>query len=218
MCPDRSGVRRRARGPGPVPTGLMGLVCSEGYAVKASDMRPGMAFMMDNQLCICTVATHVTPGNLRAFVQAKLRRLSDGTMLEKRLRSTEEVDQAFLDRREMEYLYSDRDSHIFMDNKTYDQLTVSDELLGDSIKYFKPNTPVVALTHEGSIVSLELPKVVELAVAETTPVPKGATATNQMKDATLETGLRTRVPPFIEIGELVRVNTEDGSYGGRAKG
>jgi len=177
-----------------------------------------MAFMMDNQLCICTVATHVTPGNLRAFVQAKLRRLSDGTMLEKRLRSTEEVDQAFLDRREMEYLYSDRDSHIFMDNKTYDQLTVSDELLGDSIKYFKPNTPVVALTHEGSIVSLELPKVVELAVAETTPVPKGATATNQMKDATLETGLRTRVPPFIEIGELVRVNTEDGSYGGRAKG
>ncbi len=176
-----------------------------------------MAFMMDNQLCICTVATHVTPGNLRAFVQAKLRRLSDGTMIEKRLRSTEEVEQAFLDRREMEYLYSDKGSHIFMDNKTYDQLTVSDELLGDSIKYFKPNTPVVALTHNENIVSLELPKVVELAVAETTPVPKGATATNQMKDATLEGGLRIRVPPFIEIGEVVRVNTEDGSYGGRAK-
>lgn len=176
-----------------------------------------MAFMIDNQLCVCNVATHVTPGNLRAFVQAKLRRLSDGTMIEKRLRSTEEVDQAFLDRREMEYLYSDRTSHIFMDNKTYDQLTVSDELLGDSIKYFKPNTPVVALTHEGNIVSLELPKVVELAVAETTPVPKGATATNQMKDATLEGGLRIRVPPFIEVGEVVRVNTEDGSYGGRAK-
>jgi len=177
-----------------------------------------MAFMMDNHLCVCTVSTHVTPGNLRAFVQAKLRRLSDGTMIEKRLRSTEEVEQAFLDRREMEYLYSDKSSHIFMDNKTYDQLTVSDELLGDSIKYFKPNTPVVALTHEGNVVSLELPKVVELAVAETTPVPKGATATNQMKDATLEGGLRIRVPPFIEVGEVVRVNTEDGSYGGRAKG
>ena len=88
-------------------------------------------------------------------------------------------------------------------NKTYDQLTVSTELLGDSIKYFKPNTLVVALTHEGNIVSLELPKVVELAVTETTPVPKGATATNQMKDATLEGGLRIRVPPFIEVGEVL---------------
>jgi elongation factor P len=169
-------------------------------------MRPGMAFMVDGQLCICTVATHVTPGNLRAFVQAKLRRLSDGVIIEKRLRSTEEVEQAFLDRRDMEYLYSDKNAHVFMDTQTYDQLMVSDELLGDSIKYFKPNTPVTALTHEGNIVSLELPKVVELAVADTTPMPKGSTVTNQMKDATLE------------IGEVVRVNTDDGSYGGRAKG
>jgi elongation factor P len=111
-----------------------------------------MAFVVDGQLCICTVATHVTPGNLRAFVQAKLRRLSDGVMIEKRLRSTEEVEQAFLDRRDMEYLYSDKDQHVFMDTQTYDQLMVSNELLGDSIKYFKPNTPVTALTHEGNIV------------------------------------------------------------------
>lgn len=177
-----------------------------------------MAFVMDGQLFICTVATHVTPGNLRAFVQAKLRRLSDGVMIEKRLRSTEEVEQAFLDRREMEYLYSDKGSHVFMDNETYDQLTVSDALLGDSIKFFKPNTRVVALTHDGEIVSLELPKVVELKVTDTTPMTKGATVTNQMKDAVLETGLRVRVPPFIEVGELLRINTEDGSYGGRAKG
>ena len=185
--------------------------------MKASDMRPGMAFMVDGQLTICTVATHVTPGNLRAFVQAKLRRLSDGVIIEKRLRSTEEVEQAFLDRRDMEYLYSDKNEHVFMDTQTYDQITVSDELLGDSIKYFKANTPVTALTHEGNIVSLELPKVVELTVTDTTPMPKGSTVTNQMKDATLETGLRVRVPPFIETGEIVRVNTEDGSYGGRAK-
>jgi elongation factor P len=177
-----------------------------------------MAFVMDGQLCICTAATHVTPGNLRAFVQAKLRRLSDGNMLEKRLRATEEVEQAFLDRREMEYLYSDKGSHVFMDNETYDQITVSEQLLGDSIKYFKPNTPVTAMTHDGTIVSLELPKVVELTVTDTTPMNKGATVTNQMKDADLETGLRIRVPPFIEVGEVVRVNTEDGSYGGRAKG
>ncbi len=186
--------------------------------MKASDMRPGMAFILDGQLCICTVATHVTPGNLRAFVQAKLRRISDGTTIEKRLRSTEDVEQAFLDRREMEYLYSEKNSHVFMDNETFDQLSVSDELLGDSVRYFKPNTVVTALTHDGNIVSLELPKVVELKVTDTTPMAKGATVTNQMKDATLETGLRVRVPPFIEVGEVVRVNTEDGSYGGRAKG
>ena len=186
--------------------------------MKASDMRPGMAFIVDGQLCVCTQATHVTPGNLRAFVQAKLRRLSDGVIMEKRLRSTEDVEQAFLDRRDMEYLYSDKGSHVFMDTQTYDQMTVSDELLGDSIKYFKPNTPVTALMHDSTVVSLELPKVVELKVTETTPMPRGATVTNQMKDATLETGLRTRVPPFIEVGELIRINTEDGSYAGRAKG
>jgi elongation factor P len=180
-------------------------------------MRPGMAFVMDGQLCICTVATHVTPGNLRAFVQAKLRRLADGNMLEKRLRSTEEVEQAFLDRREMEYLYSEKDSHVFMDNESFDQVAVSDKLLGDSIRYFKPNTVVTALMHESDIVSLELPKLVELTVTETTPMSKGATVTNQMKDAVLETGLLVRVPPFIEVGEVIRVNTEDGSYGGRAK-
>ena len=96
-------------------------------------------------------------------------------------------------------------------------MSVSKELLGDSIRYFKPNTVVTALMHESTVVSLELPKVVELTVTETTPTTKGATVTNQMKDAVLETGLRVRVPPFIEVGEVVRVNTEDGSYGGRAK-
>jgi elongation factor P len=185
--------------------------------VKASEMRPGMAFMIDNQLCVCAQATHVTPGNLRAFVQAKLRRLSDGVMMEKRLRSTEEVDQTFLDRRDMEYLYSDNTGHVFMDNQTYDQMVVSDDLIGDSIKYFKPNTVVTTLVHEGNIVALELPKVVELAVTDTAPGIKGATATNQLKEAVLETGLKTRVPPFIEIGEVVRVSTEDGSYLSRAK-
>jgi elongation factor P len=181
-------------------------------------MRPGMAFTMDNQLCTCVQATHVTPGNLRAFVQAKLRRLSDGAMLEKRLRSTEEVDQAFLDRRDMEYLYSDNTGHILMDTKTYDQVTVSNDLIGDAIKFCKPNTVVTTLVHSGNIVSLELPNTVELEVAECDPGIKGATATNQMKDAVLETGLRTRVPPFINIGDIVRISTADGSYLSRAKG
>ena len=185
--------------------------------MKASDMRPGMAVTMDGQLYVCFEATHVTPGNLRAFVQAKLRRVSDRVIIEKRLRSTEELEQAFLDRRDMEYLYSDNTGHVLMDNQTYDQLTVSDELMGEAIKFFRPNTTVTALLHEGKIVVIELPKTVDLTVTETTPVPRGATATNQLKEATLETGLKTRVPPFIEIGEVVRINTDDGTYISRAK-
>jgi elongation factor P len=185
--------------------------------VKASDLRPGMATTLDGQLYVCVEATHVTPGNLRAFVQAKLRRMSDRVIIEKRLRSTNELEQAFLDRREMEYLYSDNTGHVLMDNQTYDQITVSDELIGQFIKFIRPNTPLTALMHEESVVSIELPKVVELTVTETAPVPKGATVTNQPKEAVLETGLRTRVPPFIEVGEVVRISTEDGSYVSRAK-
>jgi len=185
--------------------------------VKASDMRPGMAVTMDGQLYVCFEATHVTPGNLRAFVQAKLRRLSDRVIIEKRLRSTEELEQAFLDRRDMEYLYSDSVGHVLMDSHTYDQIIASNDLIGESIKFFKPNTPLTALVYQGNAVAIELPKVVELTVTETPAVPKGATATNQLKEAVLETGLKTRVPPFINVGEVVRISTDDGSYLSRAK-
>ena len=185
--------------------------------MKASDLRPGMATTLDGQLYVCVEATHVTPGNLRAFVQAKLRRMSDRVTIEKRLRSTEELEQAFLDRREMEYLYSDATGHVLMDNQSYDQVNIPADLVGDSVKFLRPNTPLTTLTHEGNIVAIELPKVVELTVTETTPMPRGATATNQMKEAVLETGLKTRVPPFIAVGEVVRISTEDSSYVSRAK-
>src|SRR4030042_4311873 len=110
-----------------------------------------MAVTIDDQLYVCFEAVHVTPGNLRAFVQAKLRRLSDKVIIEKRLRSTEELEQAFLDRRDMEYLYSDSSGHVLMDSKTYDQMTVSDDLIGKSIKFFKPNAPMIALLCEGKV-------------------------------------------------------------------
>ena len=185
--------------------------------MKANDLRPGMAITLDGKLYVCVQAMHVTPGNLRAFVQAKLRSFVDGVIIEKRLRSTEELEQAFLDRREMDYLYSDNTSHFLMDSQNYDQITVSKDLIGESIKFFKPNTPLSALVNEGNVVGIELPKAVELTVTETTPMPKGSTVTNQLKDAVLETGLKTRVPPFIEVGEVVRISTEDGSYISRAK-
>ena len=185
--------------------------------MKANDLRAGMAVVMDGKLYVCTQAVHVTPGNLRAFVQAKLKNIADGIIIEKRLRSTEDIEQAFLDRREIEYLYFDANGHVFMDMQTYDQITVSDRIIGDLIRFFRPNTPLTALVNEGNVVSLELPKTVDLVIAETTPVPKGATATNQLKEAVLETGLKVRVPPFIEVGEVVRISTEDGSYLSRAK-
>ncbi len=185
--------------------------------MKANDLRKGMAITLDGKLYVCTQATHVTPGNLRAFVQVKLKSLTDGTSTDKRLRSTDDIEQAFLDRRDMEYLYSDNTGHILMDNQTYDQITAGDDLVGESIKFCKPNTPLTVLTHEGNVIGLELPKSVELAVAETTPTPKGATVMNQLKEAVLETGLKTRVPPFIEVGDIVRINTDDGSYIARAK-
>jgi elongation factor P len=185
--------------------------------VKANDLRKGMAIMLDGKLYVCVQATHMTPGNLRAFVQAKLKSPTDGTSTDKRLRSTDDIEQAFLDRRQMEYLYSDKTGHVLMDSQTYDQITASDELVGEAIKFFKPNTPLAVLMHEGKVITIELPKSVELAVTETTPTPKGATVMNQLKEAVLETGLKTRVPPFIEVGDVVRVNTDDGSYIARAK-
>ena len=185
--------------------------------MKSNDLRPGMAVTMDKKLYICTQATHVTPGNLRAFVQARFKCIADGVTVEKRLRSTEEIEQAFLDRRAMEYLYSDSSGHVLMDTTNYDQVTVSNDIIGELIRYFKPNTVLTAQLNNGNVVTIELPKAVELTVVETTPVPRGATVTNQMKDAVLETGLRVRVPPFIIVGEVVKISTDDGSYLSRAK-
>jgi elongation factor P len=150
-------------------------------------------------------------------VQAKMRGVKDGVMFEKRLRSTEDIEQAFLDRREMQYLYSDAHGLVLMDTESFDQTTVPKEMVEDATKYLKPDTKINALLHDGNVVSIELPNVVELVVTETAPQPRGATATNQMKDATLETGLNTRVPPFIEVGEVVRISTENGEYLSKAK-
>src|SRR3989338_10244136 len=176
-----------------------------------------MGVIIDSKLGICIQSVHVTPGNLRAFVQAKIRVIQDGTMLERRLRSTEDIEQAFLDRRDMQYLYSDNIGMVLMDNENYDQVTVPMEMVAEIAKYLKLDTKVTTLMYDGKVVTLELPKVVELTVTETAPQPKGATATNQLKEAVLETGLKTRVPPFIEIGEVLKISTEDGSYLSRAK-
>lgn len=184
--------------------------------MRASDIRRGTAVLIDGKLFVVTNADHNTPGNLRAKVQFKLRDVAKGTIQDKRIGATDDIETTTLDNRKVEYLYSDNDGHVVMDIETYDQQPIPKEVFGDDILYLKPNTQLTAMFHDGKVVSYELPKTVDLQVTDTQPAIKGATATNQMKDAELETGLKTRVPPFIEIGEVIRISTETGQYQSRA--
>jgi elongation factor P len=184
--------------------------------MRASDIRKGTAVKIDGKLFVVTGADHNTPGNLRAKVQFKLRDVLKGTIQDKRVGATDDIETTNLDSRKVEYLYSDNEGHVLMDLETFDQNTISKEVFGNDILYLKPNTELTALYHDGSIVSYDLPKTVDLKVTDTPPVIKGATATNQLKDATLETGLTTRVPGFIVIGETIRISTESGEYMSRA--
>ena len=180
--------------------------------MKATEIRPGMAVKFDNKLLVIKEFQHVTPGNLRAMVQLKLKVVPSGEILDKRIRSNDDVEVVNLDRSAMEYLYSDNTGHVFMNAETYDQNVVPNELIGDQIKYVKPNTSIVALIAEEKIVAIELPKVVDLKVVDCPPGIKGATATNVGKEALFETGLKARVPDFIKPGETVRISTETGEY------
>jgi elongation factor P len=184
--------------------------------MRASDIRKGTAVIIDGKLFVVTGADHNTPGNLRAKVQFKLRDVFKGTIQDKRVGATDDIEITNLDSRNVEYLYSDNDGHVIMDMETYEQESIPKEVFGDDILYLKPNTQLTALFHEGKVVSYELPKVVDLLITDTPPVIKGATATNQLKEATLETGLTTKVPGFIVTGETIRINTETGEYLSRA--
>jgi len=180
--------------------------------MRASDIRRGQAVVIDAKLFVVTAADHNTPGNLRAKVQFKLRDVSKGTIIDKRVGATDDIEITTLDARQMEYLYSDNHGHILMDLETFDQQTIPPEVFGDDILYLKPNTQFQAHFHEDKIVTYDLPKTVDLLVTDTPPSIKGATATNQLKEATLETGLKTRVPGFILTGETIRISTESGGY------
>ena len=184
--------------------------------MRASDIRKGQAVIIDGKLMVVTNADHNTPGNLRAKVQFKLRDVAKGTIQDKRVGATDDIEVTSLDSRQVEYLYSDNDGHVVMDLETYDQNTIPKEVFGNDILYLKPNTQLTAQFHNGKLVSYQRPASVDLEVSDTPPVIKGATATNKLKDATLETGLTTRVPGFIVIGEKIRISTADGGYQSRA--
>lgn len=179
---------------------------------KATEIKPGMAIEQDGQLFLVVKTEHVKPGKGGAFAQLKLKNLKTGQNIEKRYRSSEDIAETSLDRREIEYLYTDADGAIFMDLDSFDQFTLPQDLLGDALLFVKPNTTIGGLFHGSAAVSLDLPVTVDLEVTDTPPGIKNATATNQLKEATLETGLKTRVPAFINIGERIRVSTETGEY------
>lgn len=184
--------------------------------MKAIDLRPGIGFKMDGKLCVVVNVEHRTPGNLRAFVQLTYREVMSGKLLDKRMQPAEDMEVIDLDRRPMEFLFTDNTGSTFMDLENYDQMILNKDLVGEALPYLRPNTEVIMLCHDGNPLRVELPASVELTVTDTPPGIKNATATNQLKEATCETGLKTRVPPFIEVGEKIKVSTTDGSYLSRA--
>jgi elongation factor P len=184
--------------------------------IPATQIRSGTLILHNGQLHRVHEVVHKTPGNLRGFVQVKMRNVKSGAMNEHRFGSTDRVEKASLDEREMEYLYSDAAGHHFMDNQTYDQVTLSDEVIGEQMAYLLPNTVIRVDLFEGNAVGIELPNTVTLKVVETQPGLKGATASASYKPAKLETGLQVMVPQFIEAGTRIKIDTRDNSYLERA--
>ena len=182
----------------------------------ATRLKRGMIIKIDNELFRIHDLMHVTPGNLRGFVRVKARNLRTQTMSEQKLRSEDVIERATLDEKEMQFLYSDGEGYHFMDTESYEQTHMSSETLGDSVGYLKSDMTIRVEFYGDEPVGIELPQTVDLKVVETVPGIKGATATNQMKPATLETGMIVQVPPFIDQGDLVRVNTDTGEYLARA--
>ncbi len=185
--------------------------------IKAGELRKGRTVIYEDQLYVVHDSQHVAKGNKRSYMQAKLKNLQSGQLLDVRFRVDDQLDTPFMESKEMEFLYEDGQSLVLMDTETYEQMSLEKELIGDAIVFLKPNERLTCQMYEGKVVTAELPNVVELEVSDAPPVVKGATATNQNKEAVLETGARVKVPPFIEIGERVRVDTRSGEYVERAK-
>jgi elongation factor P len=184
--------------------------------IQATRVKKGMLIKMGEDLYRILEFQHVTPGNLRGFVRVKMRNIRNGALADNRFRSEDTVERATLDEREMQYLYQDGDSFYFMDTATFDQVHISSEALGDSVSYLKPEMTINVEFYGSEPVGVELPQTVDLKVTETAPGIKGATASAQVKPATLETGLVVNVPPFVNTGDKVRVSTETGEYLSRA--
>ena len=184
-------------------------------SIQATRLRKGMLIKVGQDLFRVLDLHHLTPGNKRAHIQARMRNIRTSALFDHKFRAEEDIERATLDEREMQYLYNDGDNFYFMDTSTYDQTHISAEALGDSKDYLIPDMLIRVELYGSEPVGIELPQTVDLVVKETVPGIKGATASAQVKPATLETGLVVQVPPFVNEGDKVRVNTETGEYQGR---
>ncbi|HXB57010.1 MAG TPA: elongation factor P [Vicinamibacteria bacterium] len=185
--------------------------------IQATQMKRGMCIKHDNDLYRVVATQHITPGNWRGMVQAKIRHLKSGSIIEHRFRSDDRVERAILDETEMEFLYKDGDMYHFMNNESFEQMALSAEVLGDAVPYLFPNIKLKIEMYEERPVGIELPLTVELKVVETEPAIKGASVSNQSKPARMETGLMVQVPPFIAEGDVIKIDTASGAYIERAK-
>ena len=180
--------------------------------MNANDLRPGMIIRHNGELFTIYKAEHRTPGNLRAFVQAKMRQLRTGAISDHRFRSTDDVERAVIDETDMQYLYSDGDSYYFMNTANYEQIHLHKDVVGDRAPYLVPDVVLKVEYYEGRPIDIALPQTVDLKIVDTEPGIKGGSATNVQKPATMETGLVVNVPPFINAGETIRVDTATGTY------
>jgi elongation factor P len=185
--------------------------------IQATQLKRGMCIKHDNDLYRVVSTMHKTPGNLRGMVQAKIRHLKSGSIIEHRFRSVDMVERAHMDETEMEFLYQDGDMYHFMNTESYEQVGLSAEILGDSVGYLIPNIKLKVEMYEGRPVGIELPLTVEMTVVETEPAIKGASVSNVGKPAKMETGLVVQVPAFIAEGERIKIDTETGAYVERVK-
>jgi elongation factor P len=185
-------------------------------SIQATRLKRGMLIKLENDLFRVLDLQHFTPGNKRGFVQAKMRNIRTGVQGDNKFRAEEDVERAILDERQMQYLYRDGDSFHFMDTNSYEQIHIDREVLGDNANYIVPESTILVEFYGEEPVGIELPVTVELKVVDTVPGINRATASAQVKPATLETGLVVQVPPFVNEGDRIRVSTETGEYQSRA--
>jgi len=184
--------------------------------ISAGDFRNGVTFEMDGQVYQIIEFQHVKPGKGAAFVRTKFRNVISGGVVERAFNPTDKFENAYIERKDMQYLYNDEDLYYFMDMDTFEQMPLNRETLGDGFKFVKEEMSVKVLSYKGKVFAIEPPTFVELEVTETEPGVAGNTVTNTMKPATLETGVEIKVPLFINIGDVIKIDTRTGEYLGRA--
>ena len=185
--------------------------------MKATQLRPGMIIQHEGDLYAVFSVEHRTPGNKRGAMQTRMRSLRTGSIIDYKFRAEDSVDRAILDEVDFEYLYGDGEGYHFMNLENFEQIALGRDLLGDAVEYLTPNMAVKLEFFENKPIGVELPDTVDLTVVETEPAIQKATASSVMKPAKLETGLTIQVPPFINIGDKVRVDTSEGRYVQRAQ-